>query len=102
MFKTRKTIKSLLSSSSKKSSAPEKIKYNDETFSNLLDVAKNFCDYFSKIGLKLTSKIFSLDDNAFKTYLGESLSSSLFLCPTTYFEVLQEINFLKNKKIVWL
>ena len=58
----------------------------------------NFCDYFSKIGLKLASKISSHDDNAFKTYLGKSLFSSLFLCPTTYFEVLQEINSLKNKK----
>ena len=82
----------------KKSSTPEKIKYNDELFSNPLDVANNFCDYFSKIGLKLASKISSHDDNAFKIYLGKSLSSSLFFCPTTYFEVLQEINSLKNKK----
>ena len=49
-------------------------------------------------GLKLASKISSHDDNAVKTYLGESLSSSLLLCPTTYFEILQEINSLKNKK----
>ena len=98
MFKTWKTVKSLLPSSNKKSSTPEKIKYNDELFSNPLDVANNFCDYFSKIGLKLASKISSHDDNAFKSYLGKSLSSSLFLCPTTYFEVLQEINSLKNKK----
>ena len=98
MFKTWKTVKSLLPSSNKKSSKPEKIKYNDELFSNLLNVANNFSDYFSKIGLKLASKISSHDDNAFKTYLGKSLFSSLFLCPTTYFEVLQEINSLKNKK----
>ena len=98
MLKTWKTVKSLLPSSNKKSSTPEKIKYNDEILSNPLDVANNFCDYFSKIGLKLASKISSHDDNAFKTYLGKSLSSSLFLCPTTYFEVLQEINSLKNEK----
>ena len=98
MFKTWKTVISLLPSSNKKSSTPEKIKYNDEIFSNPLDVANNFCDYFSKIGLKLASKTSSHDDNAFKTYFGKSLSSSLFLCPTTYFEVLQEINSLKNKK----
>ena len=98
MFKTWKTVRSLLPSSNKKSSTPEKIKYNDQTFSNPLDIANNFCDYFSKIGLKLASKIFSHDDNAFKTYLGKSLSSSLFLCTTTYFEVLQEINSLKCKK----
>ena len=96
MFKTWKIVKSLLPSSNKKSSTPEKIKFNDEIFSNPLDVANNFCDYFLKIGLKLASKISSHD--AFKTYLGKSLSSSLFLCPTTYFEVLQEINSLKNKK----
>ena len=98
MFKTWKTVISLLPSSNKKSSTPEKIKYNDEIFSNPLDVANNFCDYFSKIGLKLASKTSSHDDNALKTYFGKSLSSSLFLCPTTYFEVLQEINSLKNKK----
>ena len=97
MFKTWKTVKSLLPYSSKKSSTPEKIKYNDEIFSNPLNVAKHFCDYFSKIGLKLASKISSHEDNAFKTYLEISLPS-LFLCPTTYFEVLQEINSLKNKK----
>ena len=77
MFKTWKTVKSLLPSTNKKSSTPEKIKYNDELFSNPLDVANNFCDYFSKIGLKLASKISSHDDNAFKTYLGKSLSVSL-------------------------
>ena len=98
MFKTWKTVISLLPSSNKKSSTPEKNKYSDEIFSNPLDVANNFCDYFSKIGLKLASKISSHDDNASRTYFGKSLSSSLFLCPTTYFEVLQEINSLKNKK----
>ena len=97
MFKTLKTIKSF-SSSSKKLSTPEKIKYKDKIFSNLLNVAKNFCYYLSKIGLKLASKISSHDDYGFKTYLGESLSSSLLLCPTTYFEVLQEINSPKSKK----
>ena len=101
MFQTWKTVKSLLPSSNKKSSTPEKIKYNDEIFSNPLDVANNFCGYFSKIGLKLASKISSNDDNAFKTYLGKSLSSSMFLCPTIYFEVLQVINSLK-KKSRWL
>ena len=81
MFKTWKTVKSLLPFFSKKSSTPEKIKYNDEIFSNPLDVAKNFCDYFSKIGLKLASKISLHDDNAFKTYLGKSLYLFLFLVP---------------------
>ena len=70
MFKAWKIIKSLLPSSSKKSSTPERIKYNNEICSNSM-VAKNFCDYFSKIGLKLASKISSHDDNAFKTYFGE-------------------------------
>ena len=73
-FKAWKIIKSLFPSSIKKSSTPEKIKCNDEVFSNPLDAAKNFCDYFSKIGLKLASKISLHDDNAFKTYFGQSLS----------------------------
>ena len=49
MFKTWKTVKSLLPSFRKKSSTPEKIKYNDEILSNQLDVEKNFCDYSRKL-----------------------------------------------------
>ena len=82
----------------KKSSAPQNNKHNEKIFSNPLVVAKNFFDYFSKIGLILASKISSQDDNAFKTYLGESLFSSLFVCLTTFFEILQKINSLKKQK----
>ena len=59
---------------------------------------EKFCDYFSKIGQNLASKILAHDDNSFSQYLTNSVSSSLFFQPTSPPEIMRLIHSLKNNK----
>ena len=61
-------------------------------------ITEKFCDYFSKIGQNLASKIPAHDDNSFSQYLTNSVSSSLFFQPTSPPEIMRVIHSLKNNK----
>ena len=61
-------------------------------------ITEKFCDYFSKIGQNLASKIPAHHDNSFSQYLTNSVSSSLFFQPTSPPEIMRLIHSLKNNK----
>lgn len=97
-FRTWNIIKSLLPSSGRYNAIPEKIKINNNTITDVASITENFNDYFSNIGQNLASKIVLNNKRAYKNYLSKSVSSSLFLQPTSQFEVKQQICSLSNKK----
>ena len=61
-------------------------------------MTENFNDYFSNIGQNLASKIVLNNERAYKNYLSKSVSSSMFLEPTSHLEVKQQIYSLSSKK----
>lgn len=97
-YGTWRIIKSLLSSSNKSSTIPEKVKHNDCLYTDLNDITEQFNEYFANVGNNLAARITPHDENAYKKYLPLSISSSLFLVPISPFEVMQQIHSLKNKK----
>jgi len=91
------TIKSLLSSPSSSTPA-SKLKVNGKFTSNPSSKAELFYTFFSEISTKLASNIHPTGKHKFDTYLKNRISSSLFLTPTTPFEVNGIISFLKTSK----
>ena len=97
LLKNWNIVKSLLPSSRKDSALPEKLNIQNNTITDIRDIADAFNDYFSNIGQNLANKIIQHNANAYKTYL-TSRNSSLFFHPTSPFEVMQQIALLKNKE----
>ena len=91
-------IKSLLSSSRSNTSLPHKLKHNNTFTTNPTLIAKSFNDYFSEIGKTLADQLKPSSESEHTKYLIKRLHQSLFLTPTTSFEVFNLISGLKNTK----
>ena len=91
-------IKSLLSSSRSDASLPQKLRHNNTFTTNPTLIANNFNDYFSDIGKILADQLKPFSENEHTKYLTKRLHQSLFLTPTTSFEVFNLISGLKNTK----
>ena len=50
-------------------------------------IAEGFCDFYCQVGPKLAAKIGKARQKTYRDYLGDRVSESLFLCPTTPAEV---------------
>ena len=91
-------IKSLLSSSRSNTSLPHKLRRNNTFTTNPTLIANSFNDYFSGIGKTLADQLKPSSESEHTTYLIKRLHQSLFLTPTTLFEVFNLISGLKNTK----
>ena len=91
-------IKSLLSSSRSDANLPQKLRHNNTFTTNPTLIANNFNDYFSDIGKILADQLKPISENEHTKYLTKRLHQSLFLTPTTSFEVFNLISGLKNTK----
>ena len=76
----------------------QKLKVADDVLTDSSAITEKFCNYFSKIGQNLASKIPAHDDNSFSQYLTNSVSSSLFFQSTSPPEIMRLIHSLKNNK----
>ena len=91
-------VKSLLSSSRSDANLPQKLRHNNTFTANPTLIANNFNDYFSDIGKILADQLKPIGENEHTKYLTKRLHQSLFLTPTTSFEVFNLISCLKNTK----
>ena len=91
-------IKSLLSSSRSDASLPQKLRHNNTFTTNPTLIANNFNDYFRDIGKILADQLKPFSESEHTKYLTKRLHQSLFLTPTTSFEVFNLISGLKNTK----
>ena len=91
-------IKSLLSSSRSNTSLPHKLKHHNTFTTNPTLIANSFNDYFSGIGKTLADQFKPSRESEHIKYLTKRLHQSLFLTPTTSFEVFNLISGLKNTK----
>ena len=91
-------IKSLLSSSRSNISLPHKLKHNNTFTTNPTLIANSFNDYFSGIGKTLADQLKPSSESEHTKYLKKRLHQSLFLTPTTSFDVFNLISGLKNTK----
>ena len=92
-------LRSLLPSKIKQA-GPHTLKTNQNDGSNITDafeIAQEINSYFINIGKFLARKLNS-SDNQCLSYLGKSTPASIFLVPTTLFEIALMINSLKSKK----
>ena len=67
---------------------------NNQEITKDKDIANALNEHFTKIGKNLADKVRPERNNSFRNYLTDP---SLFLRPTNNYEVLKEINQLKNK-----
>ena len=92
-------LRSLLPSKIKQA-GPHTLKTNQNDGSNITDafeIAQEINSYFTNIGKSWARKLNS-SDNQFLSCLGKSTPPSIFLVPTTPFEIALMINSLKSKK----
>ena len=92
-------LRSLLPSKIKEA-GPHTVKTNQNDGCNITDafeVAQEINSYFTNIGKSLARKLNS-SDSQFLSYLGKSTPASIFLVPTTPFEIALMINSLKSKE----
>ena len=92
-------IKSLLSSSRSNTRLPHKLKHNNTFSTNPTLIANSFNDYFSGRGKTLADQLKPSSEIEHTKYLTKRLHQSLFLTPTTSFEVFNLILGLKNTKL---
>ena len=88
----------MLSSSRSNASLPQKLRHNNTFTTNPTLIANNFNDYFSDIGKILADQLKPFSETEHTKYLTKRLHQSLFLTPTTSFEVFNLISGLKNTK----
>ena len=88
----------MLSSSRSNSSLPHKLKRNNTFTTNPTLIANSFNDYFSGVGKTLADQLKPSSESEHTKYLTKRLRQSLFLTPTTSFEVFNLISGLKNTK----
>ena len=88
----------MLSSSRSNTSLPHKLKHNNTFTTNPTLIANSFNDFFSGIGKTLADQLKPSSENEHTKYLTKCLHQSLFLTPTTSFEVFNLILGLKNTK----
>ena len=91
-------VKSLLSFSRSDANLPQKLRHNNTFTTNPTLIANNFNDYFSDIGKILADQLKPISENEHTKYLTKRFHQSLFLTPTTSFEVFNLISGPKNTK----
>ena len=93
-----KELHNLLNTKKKnKGNSITKLIVNHQEITKDRDIAKALNEHFTKIGKNLADKVRPERNNSFRNYLTDLISESLFLRPTNNYEVLKEINQLKNK-----
>ena len=93
-----KELHNLLNTKKKnKGNSITKLIMNNQEITKDKDIANAPNEHFTKIGKNLADKVRSGRNNSFRNYLTDPISESLFLRPTNNYEVLKEINQLKNK-----
>ena len=88
----------MLSSSWSHASLPQKLRHNNTFTTNQTLIANNFNDCFSDIGKILADQLQPFNESEHTKNLTECLHQSLFLTPTTSFEVFNLQSGLKNTK----
>ena len=89
----------MLSSSRSNTSLPQELRHNNTFTTNPTLIANNFNDYFSGIGKTfLVDQLKPSGESEHTNYPTKRLQQSLFLAPTTSFEVFNLISGLKNTK----
>ena len=94
MKKTWKTINSLINKTSNYS--PESMKLNDKIYCDKKGISNAFASYFSEVSLKVVGDIVPSGKD-FKDYLLDPNINSIFLLPTSNYEVNNIINNFKSK-----
>ena len=74
------------------------LRHNNTFTTNPTLIANNFNDYFSDIAKALAHQLKPFSESEHTKYLTKRLHQSLFLTPTTSFEVFNLISGLKNTK----
>ena len=93
-----KELHNLLNTKKKnKGNSITKLIMNNQEVTKDKDIANALNEHFTKIGKNLADKVRPERNNSFRNYLTDLISESLFLRPTNNYEVLKEINQLKNK-----
>ena len=80
------------------STTPDIITSHNTTASDPIAIANEFNHHFSNIGNVLASNIDNSDANSFISYLKHSCPSTIFVCPTTYHEIISLISAIKLNK----
>ena len=93
---TWKTIKNAMNTS-KNCSNISKIKCDNVTSEDPIDIAETFNTYFSSIGKNLAQKI-SPANKQFSEFLGVSNPNSIFFVPTHRNEIIKIVSSLDNNK----
>ena len=93
-----KELHNLLNTKKKnKGNSITKLIMNNQEIIKDKDIANALNEHFTKIGKTLADKVRPEKNNSFRNYLTDPISESLFLRPTNNYEVLKEINQLKNE-----
>ena len=58
---------------------PLKLVVENDVIRNLYEISEKFSKYFAEIGLQISNTVTTNNASNFKTYLGDSVSQSIFL-----------------------
>ena len=92
---TWRTINGLLGKV--KSAIKSPLIVDDQLSENPIIIANHFNDYFSNVADELIDKLPKNPPTAFTTYLNNPISSTIFMYPTTPYEIRTILNNLKGK-----
>ncbi len=94
--KTWQVINSLTGRSNDKSGIADKFKINNISVNDPKIISKEFCDFFTNVGIKYANEI-PPSKVPFNTYMKNKSNLNMFLSPTDPYEVCKLINSLKRK-----
>ena len=95
-------MRSIIKKNNDKSSISDTFKMDNITITDPMNIAENFCTYFTEIGPKLSQQI-PKSQKHFEKYMQIPTSKkSLFLTPTDQNEVSDVIKVMKAKKVLVL
>ncbi len=90
-------MKKLTGKGNFRSSLPEYFNVNGVKVTTTMDIADNFCTYYTNVGAQLASNIIPTA-KSFDHYLRNSPIHSIFFTPTIPHEVVNMMNRLKSKR----
>ena len=97
---TWRTISSILKRFKNKIKLPNSFsrKNSDNTYTEPLNIANKFNEYFVNVGQQLASKLPNNSEVSFENYLNGNYVESMFAEPITEYEMKMEVDNLKTTK----
>lgn len=95
---TWKLIGTLINRKTKGQTLPTRLIRNNKTYTNQLEVANQFNDFFVNVGPSLARQIPTIPNNNPTQFIDQSPSSSFFISPVTEYEVHQLFSSLSENK----